>query len=495
MAAGVSIVVSGRPGAGKTTLLSCCLAELDPHCRVVVAEEVFEAEVPVANVAGMQTRGPRPDRPEIDLRRLVAAFLRMAPDVAVVGEVRDREALPLLLTLSSGVTGYTTVHAGSAAQALTRLRFICQLADEATNLGPGVLTALVPRPSTWSSTAPAGRRAEPERGAGGRGCHHRGRRSLHDHADARPGRAGGPLHWTGLVPDRLDARLSAGGRPRPQPRPAGRRLVTGLAWGALAALGVHLLWSRPAPQPRGWTRFPLPPLTRLACPSGRAWLGSSWAPSRSVAPRHSAAGALAAGCAVVGRRSVESARRDQARRLWPGLLEELRVLTTSGGRSLPRALLEAGARVPDPAGDAFRATEKAWRVSADFERSLRVLGDGLAEASTDIVCETLLVAHDLGGRDVGRRLARLAEDRRRDLATRDLAVAKLAGARFAPSVRRHRPVGHGRRRPGRRHRPGRVRHTLRASSSPSPRPRSVAGCWLWAGRLLRLPEAPRVFGR
>jgi pilus assembly protein CpaF len=30
----------------------------------------------------------------VDLRRLVAGFLRMAPDVAIVGEVRDREGLP-----------------------------------------------------------------------------------------------------------------------------------------------------------------------------------------------------------------------------------------------------------------------------------------------------------------------------------------------------------------------------------------------------------------
>jgi pilus assembly protein CpaF len=140
---GASLLVSGRPGAGKTTLLSCCVAELDPRCRVVVAEEVFEAEVPVSNVASMQTRGPRPDRPEIGLRRLVAAFLRMAPDVAIVGEVRDHEALPLLLTLTSGVAGHTTIHAGSATQALSRLRFVCQLAEEAANLAPAALTALV----------------------------------------------------------------------------------------------------------------------------------------------------------------------------------------------------------------------------------------------------------------------------------------------------------------------------------------------------------------
>jgi pilus assembly protein CpaF len=60
-----------------------------------------------------------------------------------VGEVRDREALPLLLTLSSGVKGLTTIHAGSARQALTRLRFICQLADVSNELPMSALNSLV----------------------------------------------------------------------------------------------------------------------------------------------------------------------------------------------------------------------------------------------------------------------------------------------------------------------------------------------------------------
>jgi pilus assembly protein CpaF len=91
----------------------------------------------------MQTRPARPDRREVDLRRLVAGFLRMAPDVAIVGEVRDRESLPLLLTLSSGVQGFTTIHAGSARQALSRLRFICQLAETGSELSTSALSALV----------------------------------------------------------------------------------------------------------------------------------------------------------------------------------------------------------------------------------------------------------------------------------------------------------------------------------------------------------------
>lgn len=91
---GLSIVIAGPPGSGKTTLLGCLAGELDPSLRVVVAEEVFESDIALPNVAQMQTRPPRPDRKEVDLRRLVAGFLRMAPDVAVVGEVRDREASP-----------------------------------------------------------------------------------------------------------------------------------------------------------------------------------------------------------------------------------------------------------------------------------------------------------------------------------------------------------------------------------------------------------------
>jgi hypothetical protein len=50
-----------------------------------------DADIALPNVAHMQTRPARADRREVDLRRLVAGFLRMAPDVAIVGEVRDRD--------------------------------------------------------------------------------------------------------------------------------------------------------------------------------------------------------------------------------------------------------------------------------------------------------------------------------------------------------------------------------------------------------------------
>lgn len=47
----LTVVFAGAPGSGKTTIMSCTAAELDPSLRVVVAEEVFEADVPFGNVA------------------------------------------------------------------------------------------------------------------------------------------------------------------------------------------------------------------------------------------------------------------------------------------------------------------------------------------------------------------------------------------------------------------------------------------------------------
>ena len=209
----LSIVFAGPPGSGKTTLLSCSTAELDPGLRVVVAEEVFESDVPVPNVAQMQTRSARPDRPEVDLRRLVAGFLRMAPDVAIVGEVRDREALPLLLTLSSGVTGYTTIHAGSARQALTRLRFVCQLADASASLPLAALNTLVSESIdvvVHCARTPAGPRvtevALVEDLAGGAEATH----FTVTEVFRRPG-ADAPLAWTGDVPARAVRRLADAG--------------------------------------------------------------------------------------------------------------------------------------------------------------------------------------------------------------------------------------------------------------------------------------------
>jgi pilus assembly protein CpaF len=61
---------------------------------------------------------------------LVKEALRMRPDRIVVGEVRQEEALDLLIALNSGLPGMCTLHANSAREAVTKLCTLPLLAGE-----------------------------------------------------------------------------------------------------------------------------------------------------------------------------------------------------------------------------------------------------------------------------------------------------------------------------------------------------------------------------
>lgn len=94
-------------------------------------EEIFELQIPVRDVVGLQCRQPNLEgHGEIPLRRLVKEALRMRPDRLIVGEVREAEALDMLVALNSGLAGMCTIHANSAADALTKLCTLPLLAGE-----------------------------------------------------------------------------------------------------------------------------------------------------------------------------------------------------------------------------------------------------------------------------------------------------------------------------------------------------------------------------
>jgi pilus assembly protein CpaF len=129
--AGLNIVVSGGTQTGKTTMLNCLASAIPPTQRVVSCEEVFELQIPLPDVVPMQTRGPNLEgRGLIDLRRLIVEALRMRPDRIIVGEVRQQEALDLLVALNSGLPGMTSIHANGALEALTKLTTLPLLAGE-----------------------------------------------------------------------------------------------------------------------------------------------------------------------------------------------------------------------------------------------------------------------------------------------------------------------------------------------------------------------------
>jgi pilus assembly protein CpaF len=129
--AGLNIIVAGGTQAGKTTLLNCLAAAIPAHERVISCEEVFELRLPLPDVVAMQTRQPSLEGTgEIRLRRLVKEALRMRPDRIIVGEVRQEEALDLLIALNSGLPGMCTLHANSAREAITKLCTLPLLAGE-----------------------------------------------------------------------------------------------------------------------------------------------------------------------------------------------------------------------------------------------------------------------------------------------------------------------------------------------------------------------------
>jgi tight adherence protein B len=203
-------------------------------------------------------------------------------------------------------------------------------------------------------------------------------------------------------------------------------------------------------------------------------------------------GAFAATFPLASYRRRRAARLAKAQDSWPRMIEEVRILTGTLGRSIPQALFEVGRRGPLELRPAFAAAHREWLLSTDFARTLKILKDRLADPTADAACETLLVANDLGGVDLDRRLTALAEDRMQDTQGRKDARAKQAGVRFARRFVLIVPVGMALAGMS-------VGNGRSAYGTPFGQLLVVAGiattalCWIWSGRIMRLPEEQRVF--
>ncbi len=206
-------------------------------------------------------------------------------------------------------------------------------------------------------------------------------------------------------------------------------------------------------------------------------------------------GIFASTAPVAAYRRRRTILRTQAREAWPRLIEELRVQTSSVGRSVPAALLSVGKRVEaGPMRSAFEAADREWLLTTDFARTVAVLKGRLADPAADAVCETLLVAHDLGGSDLDLRLRSLIDDRMADLEERRDAVSRQSGVRFARWFTLVVPVGMalvgmtiGNGREAYRTAAGQLALVLAVLCT--------AACWIWAGRIMTLPDQQRVLVR
>ncbi len=111
------ILVSGPTGSGKTsTLYSALRYVYNPAIKIITAEDPIEYSFPGI----MQTQV----NPKINLNfsRLLRSFLRLDPDVILVGEIRDQETANI--SFDAAQTGHlmlSTVHTNDAVGAIPRL--------------------------------------------------------------------------------------------------------------------------------------------------------------------------------------------------------------------------------------------------------------------------------------------------------------------------------------------------------------------------------------
>ena len=120
--------------------------------------------------------------------------------------------------------------------------------------------------------------------------------------------------------------------------------------------------------------------------------------------------------------------------VWPEAVDNL-ASAVRAGLSLPEALAALSERGPEPLREAFRGFALDYQVSGRFSEALDRLKDRLSDPVGDRVVESLRVAREVGGGDLGRLLRSLSGFLRDDARTRSELESRQAwtvnGARLA----------------------------------------------------------------
>ena len=111
------VLVTGPTGSGKTTTLYAALQELNrPDVKIITAEDPVEFNIRGINQCQVKSRIG------LSFARILRAMLRQAPNVILVGEIRDKETAEI--AVQAALTGhlvFSTLHTNDSASAITRL--------------------------------------------------------------------------------------------------------------------------------------------------------------------------------------------------------------------------------------------------------------------------------------------------------------------------------------------------------------------------------------
>ncbi len=111
------ILVTGPTGSGKTTTLYAALNELNrPDRKIITAEDPVEYYLPGVNQVEVR------HNIGLDFARIIRAMLRQAPNIILVGEMRDLETASMGIQASlTGHLVFSTLHTNDAPSAMTRM--------------------------------------------------------------------------------------------------------------------------------------------------------------------------------------------------------------------------------------------------------------------------------------------------------------------------------------------------------------------------------------
>jgi tight adherence protein B len=222
----------------------------------------------------------------------------------------------------------------------------------------------------------------------------------------------------------------------------------GAVIGLLMGLGLLLVWSAwwaPAPSRAHVPR--LEPLLReaglgdvrptglvLVCAVSAAVTAVGVLVASRTVPVAVVFGAMAGYLPIAVLKGRARRRLREFAEVWPEAVDNL-ASAVRAGLSLPEALTALGERGPEPLREAFVAFGLDYQVSGRFNDCLDRLKERLADPVGDRVVESLRVAREVGGGDLGRLLRSLSGFLRDDARTRAELQSRQAwtvnGARLA----------------------------------------------------------------
>jgi tight adherence protein B len=212
--------------------------------------------------------------------------------------------------------------------------------------------------------------------------------------------------------------------------------VTGFGLGALLGAGVFCIWWSFWPRVPRRPRSRIGPLVRLsdqlaqagfdtltprslltACAIAGSLVFLFFAATTRVLPVACCFGLMAGHAPITLVRMRARKRRAVMRDLWPDVVDNIGSAVRAG-LALPEALSQLTVRGPEELRPAFAGFARDYRATGRFSECLDRLKERLSDPVADRLVESLRIAREVGGSDLGRLLRTLSTFLREDARTR-----------------------------------------------------------------------------